>query len=149
MWGLKAMRTLTPTVQNNDTVTVAETRVARDPDTNSDQSSIALWVGFFGGFIVFILVLLLIIQGRVIKPAHQHAARSKAASQPNFFEPAGEEAEITFEDPDTQPPEKESRGFFGFGKKEKKQRDHLGSLPSDNADHKHAAEEHDLSLIHI
>lgn len=53
----------------------------------------ALWAGFAAFVVIFIVVLLLIIRGRVIRPA----ARKTAAPE-DFFEPAGETAEITFDD---------------------------------------------------
>lgn len=53
----------------------------------------ALWAGFAAFVIVFVVVLMLIIRGRVIRPAAR-----KAAAPADFFEPAGEAAEITFDD---------------------------------------------------
>ncbi len=53
----------------------------------------ALWAGFAAFVAVFVLVLLLIIRGRVLRPAAR-----KAAAPTDFFEPAGQSAEITFDD---------------------------------------------------
>ena len=53
----------------------------------------ALWAGFAAFVVVFVVVLMLIIRGRVIRPAAR-----KAAAPADFFEPAGETAEITFDD---------------------------------------------------
>lgn len=53
----------------------------------------ALWAGFAAFVVIMVVVLLLIIRGRVIRPA----ARKTAAPE-DFFEPAGETAEITFDD---------------------------------------------------
>ena len=54
----------------------------------------ALWVGFVAFVVIFIGTMIAIIRSRVIQPAE---AKSR---ENNFFEPAGENAEITFDDPD-------------------------------------------------
>jgi len=53
----------------------------------------ALWVGFGAFITIFLVVILLIIRGRVIAPARRKAMDA------TFFEPAGQDAEITFDDP--------------------------------------------------
>lgn len=53
----------------------------------------ALWAGFTAFVVIMVAVLLLIIRGRVIRPAAR-----KTAPPEDFFEPAGETAEIKFED---------------------------------------------------
>jgi hypothetical protein len=105
-WG-KKMRTLTPfswspTAQDDEpspaadnSTTAAETIVSEPFFTGADT---ALWVGFGAFILVFILVLLAIIRGRVIKPAERKARAS------NFFEPAGADADITFEEPAEEEP---------------------------------------------
>ncbi len=59
----------------------------------------ALWVGFGAFIFIFLIVLLVIVRGRVIAPARRKA---KDAS---FFEPAGEDADITFDEPALSEPE--------------------------------------------
>ncbi len=62
----------------------------------------ALWVGFGAFMTIFLIVLLLIVRGRVIAPARRKAMDA------TFFEPAGEDAEITFDDPaasESEPPQ--------------------------------------------
>lgn len=72
----------------------------------------ALWIGF-GAFIFFMIIgLWVIIHGRVIKPA-QRKARDE-----NFFEPAGADVDITFDDPETI--EEPARGKKKKNKRDKK-----------------------------
>ncbi len=52
----------------------------------------ALWVGFGAFLTIFLIVILLIIRGRVIAPARRKAMDA------TFFEPAGQDAEISFDD---------------------------------------------------
>ena len=58
--------------------------------TGADE---ALWVGFGAFILVFLVVMIAIIRARVIKPAE------RAARDTRFFEPAGADAEITFDEP--------------------------------------------------
>lgn len=85
------MQTLSPSVQErtDDIQTIEQPDLKpfiSGPDT-------ALWVGFGAFITIFLIVILLIIRGRVIAPA-----KRKMAAQPTFFEPAGEDVEITFEE---------------------------------------------------
>ncbi len=59
----------------------------------------ALWVGFGAFIFIFLVVLLVIVRGRVIAPARRKAIDA------TFFEPAGEDADITFDEPAASPPE--------------------------------------------
>ncbi len=52
-----------------------------------------LWLVFAGALLVFLLIIYLIMRGRVAS-----AQRYAEAADAKFFQPAGEEAEITFED---------------------------------------------------
>ncbi|MEM8772168.1 MAG: DNA recombination protein RmuC [Pseudomonadota bacterium] len=54
----------------------------------------ALWVGFGAFIIIFLLLIIAIIRGRVVKPAERRAHQDA-----NFFEPAGADADITFDPP--------------------------------------------------
>lgn len=62
----------------------------------------ALWTGFAAFVVVFVVVLVLIIRGRVYGAPKGKAKAAEPASS-NFFEPAGEGADITFEDEDASP----------------------------------------------
>jgi DNA recombination protein RmuC len=59
----------------------------------------ALWVGFGAFIFIFLVVLLVIVRGRVIAPAR------RKAKDATFFEPAGEDADITFDEPALSEPE--------------------------------------------
>lgn len=78
---------------------------AQNPGPLLTGPDAALWVGFGAFVVIFLLVLMLVIRGRVVAPARRKAI----AAQANFFEPAGEDAEISFEEPereDSLPPER-------------------------------------------
>lgn len=66
---------------------------APDPGPALSGPAPALWAGFAAFVVIFVLVLLLIIRGRVLRPAAR-----RAAAKTDFFEPAGDGADITFED---------------------------------------------------
>ena len=68
------------------------------PEPSLTGPAPALWAGFAAFVVVFVVVLMLIIRGRVIRPAAR-----KAAAPADFFEPAGDAADIAFDDP--APPE--------------------------------------------
>ena len=58
----------------------------------------ALWVGFGSFIVIFFLVLIVIIRGRVIAPARRKAMDA------TFFEPAGDDADISFDEPFEEDP---------------------------------------------
>ena len=93
---------------------VAETAVAASQPL-LDYPATILWIGFGGGAFVFLLVFVLLLRGRVgharapAAPKSPKEERRKAAKAPkklkgkgekdaDFFQPAGENAEIAFED---------------------------------------------------
>lgn len=58
-----------------------------------DGPASAKWVMVGAFIIIFVLVMMAIIRGRVVKPAQRKANRAGS-----YFEPAGEDAEISFDD---------------------------------------------------
>ena len=100
------MTTPSPTVQEETegSQSVQEATVETSPafaEPAFTGPAPALWTGFGAFVLVFIIVILLIIRGRVVQPAQRKAARA------DFFEPAGESAEITFDEdapPQAPPP---------------------------------------------
>ena len=78
-----------------------------------DAEPVVLWSGFAGTLVLLCLILFFVFRSRM-----RHTAKArKALEQKAFFEPAGADAEITFDDnseQDTPPPKK---GFFGRKKK--------------------------------
>ena len=62
----------------------------------------ALWTFFAAVAVIFIVVLWILIRGRVIAPAR------RKATNPQFFEPAGADADITFDAPDAAAARKET-----------------------------------------
>ncbi len=87
-----------PAVGPENAAQPAET-LAAAPQPFIDGPDAALWVGFGAFMFIFLVVLLLIIRGRVTAPARRKAMDAR------FFEPAGEGAEITFDDPAAREPE--------------------------------------------
>ncbi|NOX83604.1 MAG: DNA recombination protein RmuC [Alphaproteobacteria bacterium] len=75
----------------------AETLAAARPFIEGPD--MALWVGFGAFIFIFLIVLLVIVRGRVIAPAR------RKAKDATFFEPAGEDADITFDEPALSEPE--------------------------------------------
>ncbi len=73
--------------------------LAATPRPFIEGPDLALWVGFGAFMVIFLVVLLLIVRGRVIAPARRKAMDA------TFFEPAGEDADITFDDPAASEPE--------------------------------------------
>lgn len=76
-----------------ETTAGGETQAAA-PDPLISGSGPALWAGVGAFLIIFITVLMLIIRGRVVRPSRRKAK----LKPPNYFEPAGEDADITFDD---------------------------------------------------
>lgn len=70
-----------------------ETQTAA-PDPLISGSGPVLWAGAGAFLIIFFTVLMLIIRGRVVRPGRRKAK----LKPPNYFEPAGEDADITFDD---------------------------------------------------
>ena len=102
------MVTLTPSIQEEvDATQVVGGSVVAPPPLIQGPAP-AIWAGLVGGFIVFLLVMIFIIRGRVIRPAQQKAFEPKA----DFFEPAGKDADITFEDPPQEEVKPKKRGWF-------------------------------------
>lgn len=96
------MRSLTPSAQEGAEGLDGVVEVTESPATVVfDGPAPALWAGFASFVIIFFIVIMLIIRGRVVRPA-------KAAATPrerNYFEPAGEDADITFdEETKAEPP---------------------------------------------
>lgn len=88
------MQTLSPSAQEGVEGVPGVEETAQSPGPLFDGPESALWAGFGAFLLIFLLVLMLIIRGRVIRPAQRKAISA------NFFEPAGEDAEITFEGED-------------------------------------------------
>ncbi len=86
------MQTLTPSAQNGAEGLQDVQEVAQDPAPLFDGPAAAKWVGAGSFFAIFLLVMILIIRGRVLRPAQRRAIKSPV------FEPAGDDAEITFEE---------------------------------------------------
>ncbi len=92
--------------------------------TGADQ---ALWVGFGAFILVFLVVMIAIIRARVIKPAE------RAARDTQFFEPAGADAEITFDQPAKSGVEVTKRGKKNRKKKSAERKGLDQSAPTDVA----------------
>ncbi len=128
------MRTLTPfswspTAQDDTSGATAQESTAAEPVTVSEPfitgADTALWVGFGAFITVFVLVLIAIIRSRVIKPAERKARAS------TFFEPAGADAEITFEESAAE----EANAKKGKkAKKKKKRREEAELVDADAVD---------------
>ena len=87
------MQTLTPSAQEGTEGLQGVQEAPSDQGPFIEGSAPALWVGFGAFILVLLVTMILIIRGRVIKPAQRKAAVKSAV-----FEPAGEDAEITFDD---------------------------------------------------
>ena len=72
--------------------TASQTQAAVSDEPYISAATEAQWVGFGVVIAIFVVVLIAIIRARVIKPAE------RAARDTRFFEPAGADADITFED---------------------------------------------------
>ena len=108
MSGDFAMKTLWPSVQEGTGAVEAVEEVPADPPPLLDGPKPALWVGFGVGLLVFFLVMMAIIRGRVVRPAQ----RKSFDPDTNFFEPAGDDADITFEEPASEDLAPKKRGWF-------------------------------------
>ena len=82
-----------PFVQTGNDSLTESTRADDVPTPFLDAPSAAKWVGFGAFMVIFILVMMMIIRGRVVKPAQR-----KALKKSEYFEPAGQNAEIYFDD---------------------------------------------------
>lgn len=91
------MRTLwppeAPSVQDGGDGIDGASETAQDPGPLLTGPATALWIGSGAFIVIFIIVLMLVIRGRVIAPA-----RRRALADAKFFEPAGEGAEIAFDE---------------------------------------------------
>lgn len=88
------MQSLTPAAQDGTGGLQGVQEVATDPPPSFTGPAEAKWVGFGAFIVIFLIVMILIIRGRVLRPAQRNSVRSAV------FEPAGEGAEITFDDPE-------------------------------------------------
>lgn len=86
----------------------------------NEQADNAAYVGIGAFFAILMLVLLLVSRGR--KERETEAISDDAG----IFEPAGEDAEITFDEPDDteEPMSRKKRGLFGGKKKDRKSKKH-------------------------
>lgn len=87
------MQTLTPSAQEGTEGLQGVQEVAQDLPPLVDGPAAVKWVGVGSFIFIFLLVMILIIRGRVLLPA-----KRKAAIKSAVFEPAGDDAEITFDD---------------------------------------------------
>ena len=87
-WGWM-MKMVTPSYQDGSQEALAQTGGAAPL---IDAPTHLLWVGFGAFIIIFLLVLLIIIRARVIVPSR------RGMSEKAVFEPAGADADITFDD---------------------------------------------------
>ncbi|WP_375201709.1 DNA recombination protein RmuC [Hyphococcus sp.] len=108
------MQTLSPAVQNEaegiESVGETAQTETRTPSPLVSGEAHILWAGFGTFILIFVIGMMLIIRGRVTRPAKR---RAEAAGK-TYFEPAGEGADITFDDDrqpdeDHQTPEPQSR----------------------------------------
>ena len=88
------MQTLTPAAQDGTGGLQGVQEVASDPPPSFTGPAEAKWVGFGAFIVIFLIVMILIIRGRVLRPAQRNSVKSAV------FEPAGDDAEITFDDPE-------------------------------------------------
>ena len=86
------MQTETPGVENGAEALEAVEETTVEPPPLITGPVPVLWFGAGSFLAIFLLLILMLIRGRVIKPA-----RRKTMQGP-VFEPAGENAEITFDD---------------------------------------------------
>lgn len=97
------MQTLSPSVQTETEGTEGVGQAAHtessSPEPLFSGPAPALWAGVGAFLLIFVIAMMLIIRGRVTRPAKR---RAEAANK-TYFEPAGEDADITF-DEDAQAP---------------------------------------------
>lgn len=93
-WG-SAMHSLSPSVQDEAAGAETARNAVESAQAVLTGPAAVLWVGIGALILIFLLVLMLLIRGRVVRPM-----KAKNVNR-EFFEPAGEGAEITFEDDET------------------------------------------------
>ncbi len=113
MCGVFAMTRFTPLAQDGPGAAEALAETPVDPGPLLTGPTPALWVGFGAGVLVFFLVLLAIIRSRVVRPA----IAKQIEQDTDFFEPAGADADITFEDPNAASEAPQKKGWFGRKRK--------------------------------
>ncbi len=95
------MQTLSPSVQNQaegiESVGETAQTETQAPAPLISGPAPALWAGVGAFLLVFIIGMMLIIRGRVTRPAKRRAE----VAGTTYFEPAGEDADITFDDDDS------------------------------------------------
>lgn len=111
------MRGLAPAVQSEDPGTAGEMTQAEtaQPAPLLSGPAPALWAGAGAVLVIFMIGMMLIIRGRVT-PAK---SLKKQAESRSYFEPAGEGAEITFEENETPQPEPAAAKPAAKNKKER------------------------------
>ncbi|MEM9618526.1 MAG: DNA recombination protein RmuC [Pseudomonadota bacterium] len=87
------MDLLTPFIQDGPEGVAAQEQAPSTSGPLIDAPTPQLWLGFGAGAVIFLLLIMFMIRARVIAPA-----RRRAAAQQAVFEPAGEDAEITFDE---------------------------------------------------
>jgi len=87
------MNLLTPLAQEGPGDPSGDLQTQTLPEPLIDAPNPVEWLGFGVGAVIFLIIILFMIRARVIGPA-----RRRAAAQQAVFEPAGEDAEITFDD---------------------------------------------------
>ncbi len=87
------MDLLTPFIQDGPEGVAAQEQAPPTSEPLIDAPTPQLWLGFGAGAVIFLLLIMFMIRARVIAPA-----RRRAAAQQAVFEPAGEDAEITFDE---------------------------------------------------
>ena len=88
------MYKIMPTIQEDQNGNLAGEQVAESlSEPLISGPAPALWTGVAAVLIIFVLVMMMIIRGRVVRPAQR-----KAAGRSTYFEPAGEDADIDFND---------------------------------------------------
>ncbi|WP_411816861.1 DNA recombination protein RmuC [Hyphococcus sp. DH-69] len=99
------MQMRAPSVQSETDGREGVAEVIDDPSSSVapiiDGPGPALWAGFGAFILIFVIGLMLIIRGRVTVSPPKNREKNK---NQNFFEPAGDDAEITFEG-DAEPQE--------------------------------------------
>lgn len=83
----------TPLAQEGPGDRTGEQQTQTLPEPLIDAPNPVEWLGFGVGAVIFLIIILFMIRARVIAPA-----RRRAATQEAVFEPAGKDAEITFDD---------------------------------------------------
>lgn len=87
------MNLLTPLAQEGPGDRSGDLQTQTLPEPLIDAPNPVEWLGFGVGAVIFLIIILFMVRARVIAPA-----RRRAAAQEAIFEPAGENAEITFDD---------------------------------------------------